>query len=175
MTTRHGPLASARAPNTTPAPQAPADGAVQGPVTAATPTAHGSTAAPTGAPRPYSPLKPLQGLAVLLLMQSMGEALSHFLHLPVPGPVVGMVLLLLALHWGPVQRAVAPAAGFLLTHLSLLFVPVGVGVMTHLDLLGAYGLRLLVVIVLSTWAGMAATVWVLRAFRRDGSDEGHTP
>ena len=118
---------------------------------------------------------------MLLLMQSMGEAFSHFLHLPIPGPVVGMVLLLLALHWGPVQRAVAPAAGFLLTHLSLLFVPVGVGVMTHLDLLGAYGLRLLVVIVLSTWAGMAATVWMLRVFRRDGRagrsavDGGHAP
>lgn len=110
-------------------------------------------------------MKGLQGLAFLLLMQSAGEALSHFLHLPVPGPVVGMVLLLLALQWGPVQRAVAPAAGFLLTHLSLLFVPVGVGVMTHLDLLGAYGLRLVVVIVLSTWAGMAATVLVLRLFR----------
>ncbi len=87
-------------------------------------------------------MKGLQGLAFLLLMQSAGEALSHFLHLPVPGPVVGMVLLLPALQWGAVQRAVAPAAGFLLTHLSLLFVPVGVGVMTHLDLLGAYGLRL---------------------------------
>jgi putative effector of murein hydrolase LrgA (UPF0299 family) len=111
-------------------------------------------------------MKPLQGLAFLLLMQSAGEALSHFLHLPVPGPVVGMVLLLLALHWPPVQKAVAPAAGFLLTHLSLLFVPVGVGVMTHLDMLGAYGLRLLAVIVLSTWAGMAVTVLVLKAVQR---------
>ena len=65
-------------------------------------------------------MKPLQGLALLLLMQSAGEALSHFLQLPVPGPVVGMVLLLLALRWAPVQQAIAPAAGFLLTHLSLL-------------------------------------------------------
>ena len=162
MEPRRDPLAPARAPQAT---HALTDATAQGPV----------TAAPTGAPRPPSPLKPLQGLAVLLLMQSMGEAFSHFLHLPIPGPVVGMVLLLLALHWGPVQRAVAPAAGFLLTHLSLLFVPVGVGVMTHLDLLGAYGLRLLVVIVLSTWAGMAATVWVLRAFRRDGHAGGKAP
>ena len=99
---------------------------------------------------------------MLLLMQSMGEAFSHFLHLPIPGPVVGMVLLLLALHWGPVQRAVAPAAGFLLTHLSLLFVPVGVGVMTHLALLSTYGLQLVAVIVLSTWIGMAVTAQVLR-------------
>lgn len=111
-------------------------------------------------------MKPLQGLAFLLLMQSMGEALSHFLHLPVPGPVVGMVLLVLALQWPPVQQAVAPAAGFLLTHLSLLFVPVGVGVMTHLELLSAYGLRLAVVIAVSTWVGMAVTAWVLRALHR---------
>ena len=117
-------------------------------------------------------MKPLQGLAFLLLMQSAGEALSHFLKLPVPGPVVGMVALLLALRWQPVQQAVAPAADFLLNHLSLLFVPVGVGVMTHLDLLGAYGLRLLLVIVLSTWIGMAVTALVLRWLQRPGKSEG---
>ena len=110
-------------------------------------------------------MKPLQGLALLLLMQSAGEALSHFLQLPVPGPVVGMVLLLLALRWAPVQQAIAPAAGFLLTHLSLLFVPVGVGVMTHLALLGTHDLRLVVVIVLSTWIGMAVTALVLRLWQ----------
>ena len=75
--------------------------------------------------------------------------------------VVGMVLLLLALRWPPVQDAVAPAAGFLLQHLSLLFVPVGVGVMTHLALLSTYGLQLVAVIVLSTWIGMAVTAQVL--------------
>ena len=61
-----------------------------------------------------------------------------------------------------VQDAVAPAAGFLLQHLSLLFVPVGVGVMTHLALLSTYGLQLVAVIVLSTWVGMAVTAQVLR-------------
>ena len=106
-------------------------------------------------------MKPLQGLAFLLLMQSAGEALSHFLALPVPGPVVGMVMLLLALRWAPVQQAVAPAATFLLNHLSLLFVPVGVGVMSHLELLEHFGGRMLLVIVLSTWAGIVTTAWVL--------------
>ena len=48
-------------------------------------------------------------------------------------------------------------------HLSLLFVPVGVGVMTHLGLLSTYGLRLLVAITLSTWIGLAVTAGVLRA------------
>jgi len=105
----------------------------------------------------------LQGLAWLLLMQSAGELLSRGLHLPLPGPVLGMLLLLLALRWERVRTPVAVCASFLLTHLSLLFVPVGVGVMTHLGLLGQYGLQLLGVIVLSTWLGLAVTALLLRA------------
>ena len=115
-------------------------------------------------------MRPLQGLAFLLLMQSGDEALSHFLKLPVPGPVVGMVLLLLALRWSPVQAAVAPAAGFLLSHLSLLFVPVGVEVMMHLALLSAHGLQLVAVIVLSTLVGMAVTAGVLRLLQPKASE-----
>ena len=105
----------------------------------------------------------LQGLAYLLLLQSAGELLSRGLSLPFPGPVVGMALLLPALYWKRVRKPVALCAEFLLAHLSLLFVPVGVGVMTHLSLVSQYGLRLGVVIVLSTWLGLAATVLVLRA------------
>jgi holin-like protein len=40
--------------------------------------------------------------------------------------------------------------------------------MTHLGLLGQYGVRMLVVIVLSTWIGLAVTVLVLRTFRKPG-------
>lgn len=99
-------------------------------------------------------------------MQSLGELVSRGLGLPFPGPVVGMLLLLLALRWASVREPVAACAGFLLSHLSLLFVPVGVGVMTHLGMLGQYGMRMMLVIVLSTWAGLAVTALVLRAFHR---------
>ena len=68
-------------------------------------------------------------------------------------------------------RSLAPVgavADALLAHLSLLFVPVGVGVMTHLGLLSQYGLRMLVAIVVSTWIGLAVTALVLRGLlRRD--------
>ena len=107
----------------------------------------------------------LRGLAWLLAMQSLGELLSRGLNLPFPGPVIGMLLLLMALRLPFVREPVAACANFLLSHLSLLFVPVGVGVMTHLGLLGQYGARMLVVIVLSTWIGLAVTVLVLRAFK----------
>jgi len=103
----------------------------------------------------------LQGLAWLLAMQSLGELLSRGLALPFPGPVIGMLLLLVALRWPVVREPVAACAGFLLSHLSLLFVPVGVGVMTHLGLLGQFGVRMLAVIVLSTWVGLAVTALVM--------------
>jgi putative effector of murein hydrolase LrgA (UPF0299 family) len=111
-------------------------------------------------------MQALRGLAWLLAMQSLGELVSRGLGLPFPGPVVGMLLLLLALRWPAVREPVAACAGFLLSHLSLLFVPVGVGVMTHLGLLSQYGVRMLAVIVLSTWAGLAVTALVLRAFNK---------
>lgn len=108
----------------------------------------------------------LRGFAWLLVLQSAGELLARGLHLPFPGPVVGLVLLLIALNIEAVRTPVAACADFLLTHLSLLFVPVGVGVMTHLGLLGEYGGRLLTVIVLSTWIGLAVTALVLRALMK---------
>lgn len=108
-------------------------------------------------------MQALRGFAWLLVLQSAGELLAHALRLPFPGPVVGLVLLLIALRFEAVRTPVAACADFLLAHLSLLFVPVGVGVMTHLGLIGEYGARMLAVIVLSTWIGLAVTALVLRA------------
>ena len=114
----------------------------------------------------------LRGLAWLLALQSAGELLARGLHLPFPGPVVGMVLLIPALQWHLVREPVSQCADFLLSHLSLLFIPVGVGVMTHLALLSQYGGRMLVVLVLSTWIGLAVTAVALYALsRRDAEDE----
>ncbi len=105
----------------------------------------------------------LRGLAWLLVCQSVGELISRGLALPLPGPVVGLVLMLVALRFAQVREPVGECANFLLAHLSLLFIPVGVGVMTHLALLSAYGGRMLLVIVLSTWIGLGVTALVLCA------------
>ena len=107
----------------------------------------------------------LQGLAWLLAFQSLGELLARGLGLALPGPVIGMVLLLPALGWQRVREPVSSCAQFLLSHLSLLFIPVGVGVMTHLSLLSQYGLRMLAVLVLSTLAGLAVTALTLHLLR----------
>lgn len=105
----------------------------------------------------------LRGLALLLLCQSAGEAVSRFAQLPLPGPVIGLLLLFALLQWPAVRAPAAAACEPLLQHLSLLFVPVGVGVITHLSLVAQYGARMAAAIVLSTWAGLAVTALMLRA------------
>lgn len=105
----------------------------------------------------------LRGLALLLLFQCLGELLSRALAAPLPGPVLGLLILLLALNLPALRPPVQAAAELLLAHLSLLFIPVGVGVMTHLALISQYGLRMLLAIALSTWIGLAVTALVLKA------------
>ena len=107
-------------------------------------------------------MKSLTGLGILLALQSLGELLSKGFHLPFPGPVVGMLLLLVALPWPSIREPVIACAQFLLSHLSLLFIPVGVGVMTHLDLVAHYGVRIFIAVVLSTAIGLAVTALTLR-------------
>ncbi|WP_298438486.1 CidA/LrgA family protein [Ottowia sp.] len=120
-------------------------------------------------------MKALQGFAWLLCLQLAGEVLARVFKLPFPGPVIGMLLLMPALVWPAVREPVIDVARFLLGHLSLLFVPVGVGVITHLDILRAYGLRLTLVIVLSTWIGLAVSALALRALMRNAPTEEEAP
>jgi holin-like protein len=104
----------------------------------------------------------LKGLTLLLLCQSAGEALARLFGLPLPGPVLGLLLMAALLQWAPVRGPVEAAATPLLQHLSLLFVPVGVGVVAHLGLITQYGARMALALLLSTWIGLAVTALVLR-------------
>jgi holin-like protein len=119
-----------------------------------------------------SPMAAIHGLAFLLAFQAAGEAMTHALSLPLPGPVVGLVLLLPALRLQWIHDPVALVADFLLAHLSLLFVPVGVGVVTHLDILQRFGWQLALAIAASTWIGMAVSALVLRALLRKDPQAG---
>ena len=104
----------------------------------------------------------LKGLTLLLLCQSAGEALARLFGLPLPGPVLGLLLMAALLQWAPVRGPVEAAATPLLQHLSLLFVPVGVGVVAHLGLITQYGARMALALALSTWIGLAVTALVLQ-------------
>jgi holin-like protein len=102
--------------------------------------------------RPLSPEFPmLEALSTLLAFQLLGEALSHALALPIPGPVIGLVALFFAWpHLRGLQQDLASVSSTVLGHLGLLFVPAGVGVMLHVGLIAAWWAPLLLALVLST-------------------------
>ena len=127
-------------------------------------------------------------LTLILLAQLLGEALARGAGLPLPGPLIGMALVLLVL----ILRDRAPNAAErvlphplvdgsleatgkgLLAHLSLLFVPAGAGIVGRLDTLAAHGLAIAVVVAISTVLTLGATAltFVAVARRLEPRDEG---
>lgn len=91
----------------------------------------------------------LFGLFVLLACQLVGDLLARGLSLPLPGPVIGIVLLagilFMAQHfpryWARTTPNVEKASDALLAHLGLFFVPAGVGISAHFDLVLARDCR----------------------------------
>ena len=97
------------------------------------------------------------GLVWLLACQLAGEVLVRLTHAPVPGPVVGMVILFVLLQARRAGEDAAPvrAAHLLLRHLQLLFVPAGVGVVVYVGTLADHALPLLVALAGSWLLGLA--------------------
>lgn len=115
----------------------------------------------------------VQGVLTLLVLQLVGEVLARAFRLPVPGPVIGLLLLILALSWrGGAPDWLTEAAEGLLRHLSLLFVPAAAGVVLHLERLRDEAFSLGAALVLSTLFGLVAAAWTTRhLIARTGPEE----
>jgi holin-like protein len=118
----------------------------------------------------------IRGLFLLLLAQLVGEAVARGLSLPVPGPVLGLALVVAGLaarhRWRPLSdEAIASsdlgrAAEGLLGSLSLFFVPAGVGVVQYAGLFSQYGLALTAALLVSTALTLLATVGAFLLVKR---------
>ena len=122
----------------------------------------------------------LSALTQLLVFQLAGEVVARGLNLPVPGPVLGMLFLFLALalRGGP-GHELRETSQNLLQHLSLLFVPAGAGIMVHLNRVADEWLPLLLSLLLSTAATLVVTALVMKllmpAQAAPGEAPGETP
>ncbi|MBQ5946059.1 CidA/LrgA family protein [Massilia sp. ST3] len=116
----------------------------------------------------------LAAFAVLLVFQCLGEGIVFVLKLPVPGPVAGMLLLMAALIAFPrLQTLVEQAANTLLSHLSLLFVPAGVGIVAAAASGSGHWVAILVSLAVSTVLALAVTGLILRGMGGgDAQDKG---
>jgi holin-like protein len=118
----------------------------------------------------------IASLSLILLCQLVGEVIVRGFALPVPGPVVGLMLLLLLLlardRFAPLARGplqgggVETASRGLLANLSLLFIPAGVGVVQKLDLLAEHGIAITAVLAISVVVTLLATVTTFLFARR---------
>jgi len=122
----------------------------------------------------------LAGLLLLLGFVWLGGRAHDSLHLPLPGTVAGFALFALVLAltekfrrtWPPAFTGhVQPVASRLLTHLGLLFVPVGVGIITQADVFRQAWLPILVATVGSTMLGLAVTGWLMHRLTRPPPDK----
>jgi holin-like protein len=110
----------------------------------------------------------IASLSLILLCQLAGEVFVRGLGLPMPGPVIGLMLLLGLLlardHFpvlarGPLQGdGVESVSRIMLANLSLLFVPAGVGVVQKLDLVAEHGIAFLLVLAVSVMVTLVVTV-----------------
>ncbi|PQO22598.1 CidA/LrgA family protein [Rhodobacteraceae bacterium WD3A24] len=98
----------------------------------------------------------IAGIALILCFQLGGEVVARGLGLPVPGPVIGMAALVVAFLMVPrlFESVRSPAEG-ILSHLALLFVPAGVGIVGHWNALGTQGGPILLALAVSTVLAIA--------------------
>lgn len=115
-------------------------------------------------------------LAVFLGFQLAGEVIARALSLSLPGPVIGMALLAVVLISRPKYgEAIAPTANGFLSHLSLLYVPAGVGVVQYVDQFGRIGAPLLAALVVSTVLAIGAGALTFKYVNRLRGVADETP
>ena len=113
----------------------------------------------------------LFGVTVLLLFQLLGEASVRLFNAPIPGPVAGLFYLLIVLlvydrFKKRTPNSVEQSSFILLNHLSLLFIPAGVGVMVHFQKLEEEWLPITVALILGVLITMATTALSMAFFMR---------
>lgn len=115
----------------------------------------------------------LAAFAILLIFQCIGEGVAFLTGVPIPGPVIGMLLLLATLlAWPRLQDVLEATASELLRHLSLLFVPAGVGVIVAASSGRGQWLAIIAAIVGSSILALAVTALVMQALGRKTKGDG---
>lgn len=109
----------------------------------------------------------INGITLLLIYELVGEACTLLLRLPIPGPVLGMMFLFLTLMWRrQIPSSLNLASETLLGHLSLLFVPAGVGVMIHFERILQESMAISLTLLLSTIITMTVTATIMEVTQR---------
>lgn len=114
----------------------------------------------------------IAGLVQILLWQGLGELVSYFLIPILPGPVLGLIFLLLFLIIkGQVNSSLATVSDAFSQHLGVLFIPAAVGVILFLPQLKAHAFAVITALMVSVVLTIMTTAAILRFIARKDSNE----
>ena len=86
-------------------------------------------------------------LMIIFMISLVGEGISSVFHLPVPGSIIGLVLLFLALQFKILRlRHISMVGNFLLANMTILFLPPAVGIMDKFQVIAPYLLPIILII-----------------------------
>ena len=117
----------------------------------------------------------LRSIFVIFFFQLLGEFIKKFFEMRIPGPVIGLILLLVTLIFLKkfkktaivnLKADVVNTSNYILSYLSLLFVPIGVGVVMHLSYLENNLFRVLIIVFISTILTIAGTAFLMEKINR---------
>ena len=111
----------------------------------------------------------LKSLFIIFFFQLLGEAIQKFFEINIPGPVIGLILLLLvfiffiksAAPFRKIKKEISETSHQIINYLSLLFVPIGVGVVMHINYLGDNLFKILAIIIIGTLSTLVFVAYIM--------------
>jgi len=111
----------------------------------------------------------LRSLFIIFFFQLLGEAIQKFFEINIPGPVIGLILLLFvfiffiknASPFRKIKKEISETSHQIIKYLSLLFVPIGVGVVMHINYLGDNLFKILAIIIIGTLSTLVFVAYVM--------------
>lgn len=108
-------------------------------------------------------MKLLRQFLIILIICVTGEILNKVVHIPLPGSIIGMILLFICLLFGVIKlEMIAEISKFLLDHLAFFFIPAGVGLIAYAGILKENLLPILVICFVTTFLVMIITGWTVQ-------------
>ena len=113
----------------------------------------------------------MSAIFILIVLQLIGESIVQVSGLPVPGAIIGLILLYAILMWrGEISDEMSRTSGFLLQNLGVLFVPAGVGVIAYLPMIATQWWIIVLVLLVSVCATIAITGLVVAVLSPRGTE-----
>ncbi len=108
-------------------------------------------------------MKLLKEIALVLIFALTGDILARVVDIPIPGSVIGMMLLLIALSAGMIKiQSLEQISEFLLSNLAFFFIPAGVGLINVISTVQTDVIKILAIVILSTSFVMITTGWTVQ-------------